>query len=187
MGFHHVALATPVIEATHRFYTDAMGFDLVKAVLAPTPEGGWAKHVFYDTGGGGMIAFWDLHVDALPPVDGAMSRGLGLPEWVNHLAFDAPDDATYERALRRWTALGFDVFEIDHEFCRSIYTVDPGGTLVEWCQDLRPFTAAERARAHRVVLEPEPDHFDAEPTVAFHAGDPALRPAWATTRHSSPA
>ena len=93
MGFHHVALATPNIEATHRFYTEAMGFELVKAVLAPTPEGGWAKHVFYETGGHGMIAFWDLHVDSLPPVNGAISRGLGLPEWVNHLAFDAPDEA----------------------------------------------------------------------------------------------
>ena len=91
MAFHHVALATPDIEATHRFYTEAMGFHLVKAVVAPTPEGGWAKHVFYDTGGGGMIAFWDLHVEALPTVRGAISRDLGLPEWVNHLAFDAPD------------------------------------------------------------------------------------------------
>ena len=106
MGFHHVALATPNIEATHRFYTEAMGFELVKAVLAPTPEGGWAKHVFYETGGHGMIAFWDLHVDSLPPVNGAISRGLGLPEWVNHLAFDAPDEAAITSALERWAALG---------------------------------------------------------------------------------
>ena len=41
------------IDATHRFYTEAMGFELVKTVVAPTPEGGWAKHVFYDTGGDG--------------------------------------------------------------------------------------------------------------------------------------
>ena len=53
MAFHHVALATTDLPATHRFYTEAMGFTLVKAVVAPTPEGGggWAKHVFYDTGG----------------------------------------------------------------------------------------------------------------------------------------
>lgn len=187
MGFHHVALATPDIEATHRFYSDAMGFDLVKAVLAPTPEGGWAKHVFYDTGGGGMIAFWDLHVEALPPVQGAMSRAVGLPEWVNHLAFDAPTDGDYDTALHRWQALGLDVFEIDHEFCRSIYTLDPAGTLVEWCQDLRPLTADERERAQRVILEPEPDHFDPEPGVQFHPGDPTRRPAWAEPRQASPA
>ena len=88
MGFHHVALATADTRATHLFYTEAMGFELMKVVSAPTPDGGWAKHLFYDTGGDGMIAFWELHDDALPPVRGAMSRDVGLPEWVNHLAFD---------------------------------------------------------------------------------------------------
>jgi catechol 2,3-dioxygenase-like lactoylglutathione lyase family enzyme len=183
-----VALATPDIEATHRFYTEAMGFDLVKAVVAPTPEGGWAKHVFYDTGGdGGMIAFWDLHVDTLLPVRGAISRDLGLPEWVNHLAFDAPDQASIDAGLARWAALGLDVFDINHEFCRSIYTVDPTGTLVEWCMDLRALTPAERERANAVIFSNEPDAFDPEPSVEFHAGDPSLRPEWATRRQASPA
>lgn len=185
MGFHHVALATPDIEATHRFYTEAMGFELVKAVVAPTPEGGWAKHVFYETGGNGLIAFWDLHVDSLPPVRGAISRDLGLPEWVNHLAFDAPNVAAYDTALARWSGLGLDVFEIDHEFCCSIYTVDPAGTLVEWCRNTRPFTAAERERAQSVILNDEPDHFDPDPHVEFHAGDPTLRPPWVMTRQPS--
>ena len=36
MGFHHVALATRDLAATHAFYTEAMGFELVKAVVAPT-------------------------------------------------------------------------------------------------------------------------------------------------------
>ncbi|HNI35880.1 MAG TPA: VOC family protein [Microthrixaceae bacterium] len=183
MAFHHVALATPDIEATHRFYTEAMGFHLVKAVVAPTPEGGWAKHVFYDTGGGGMIAFWDLHVEALPTVRGAISRDLGLPEWVNHLAFDAPDHESFAASLKRWAALGLDVFDIDHEFCRSIYTVDPTGTLVEWCHDLRSLTDAERQRADAVILLTEPDRFDDEPKVEFIPGDPLLRPEWATRNH----
>lgn len=186
MGFHHVALATPDIEATHAFYTEAMGFDLVKAVVAPTPEGGWAKHVFYDTGGNGMIAFWDLHVDSLLPVRGAISRDLGLPEWVNHLAFDAPDEAAIEAGLRRWADLGLDVFDIDHEFCRSIYTVDPAGTLVEWCMDTRALTEAERERARAVINSADPGPFDPDPTVDFHPGDPALRPEWMDRRQPSP-
>ena len=49
MAFHHVALATTDLDATHRFYTEAMGFTLVRTVVAPTGSpGGWAKHVFYD-------------------------------------------------------------------------------------------------------------------------------------------
>ncbi|MFN8049844.1 MAG: VOC family protein [Acidimicrobiales bacterium] len=181
MGFHHVAFASADISATHHFYTEAMGFELVKAVVAPTPEGGWAKHVFYDTGGGGMIAFWDLHVDSLLPVRAAISRDLGLPEWVNHLAFDAPDPAALDVALQRWGALGLDVFDIDHGFCRSLYTIDPNGTLVEWCMDTRPLTEEEREHANRIIHDPEPGEFAAEPKVDFHPGDPALRPSWMAT------
>ena len=93
MGFHHVALATKDTAATHDFYTRVMGFQLVKVVAAPTPgdKGGWSKHFFYDTGANGMIAFWELHDDDIGhdfPTD--LNRSLGLPWWVNHLAFDAP-------------------------------------------------------------------------------------------------
>src|SRR5215468_11723354 len=45
MGFHHVAIATRDLAATHRFYTEAMGFELAKVVAGKSPEGGWAKHV----------------------------------------------------------------------------------------------------------------------------------------------
>ncbi|MCX6542506.1 MAG: VOC family protein, partial [Actinobacteria bacterium] len=55
MGFHHVALATRDTAATHDFYTNVMGFSLVKVVASPTPgeHGGWSKHFFYSTAGEG--------------------------------------------------------------------------------------------------------------------------------------
>ena len=56
MGFHHVAFATRDLPATHRFYTHVMDFALAKVVAAKSPEGGWAKHVFYAMDGGDMIA-----------------------------------------------------------------------------------------------------------------------------------
>ena len=66
MAFHHVAIATRDTEANHRFYTEATGFELAKVEVAKTPKGGWAKHLFYETGEGQMIAFWELHDDTLP-------------------------------------------------------------------------------------------------------------------------
>jgi hypothetical protein len=57
MGFHHVAFASKNTDATHRFYTEAMGFALEKVVVGASPEGGWAKHFFYDTGDDSLIAF----------------------------------------------------------------------------------------------------------------------------------
>src|SRR5688500_15040893 len=134
MGFHHVAIAAKDLAATHDFYTEAMGFELVKAVVAPTDApGGWAKHLFYETGGNGLIAFWELHDDRVGEAwSPAISTGLGLPIWVNHLAFDAADLDDIAARRERWLDRGIDVMEVDHGFCVSIYTTDPNGTTVEW-------------------------------------------------------
>jgi catechol 2,3-dioxygenase-like lactoylglutathione lyase family enzyme len=155
MAFHHVALATRDIDATHRFYTDVMGFALVKAVVAPTPNGGWARHVFYDTGDA-MIAFWDLHDPKMVDFDPAISTGLGLDAWVNHLAFAARDLDDIEDRKQRWLDAGYDVVEIDHGFCVSVYANDPNGILVEWCTDTKPYTEADRVAAQAAIDTAEP-------------------------------
>ena len=172
MAFHHVALATRDIDATHRFYTEVMGFTLAKAVVAPTPNGGWARHVFYDTGDG-MIAFWDLHDPKMVDFDPAISTGLGLEAWVNHIAFAARDLDDIESRKQRWLDSGFDVVEIDHGFCVSVYANDPNGILVEWCTDTKPYTEGDRIAAQAAIdiaeppLEqpPEPKFFKAPVTT----------------------
>ena len=58
--FHHVAVASKDVKKSHKFYTEAMGFKLKKIVKRQSPEGGWTKHIFYDTGDGGLFAIWDL-------------------------------------------------------------------------------------------------------------------------------
>jgi len=63
MPFHHVAITTRDLDATHRFYTEAMGFELVKVEAAPTTESGWARHLFYDTGNGELFAVWDIRLE----------------------------------------------------------------------------------------------------------------------------
>src|SRR5262249_28280419 len=97
MGFHHTAFATRDLAATHRFYTEAMGFQLAKVVTAPTEGGGWAKHAFYEISTGEYIAFWELHDKSIPNQwSPAISTGMGLPIWVNHIAFRANDLADIE-------------------------------------------------------------------------------------------
>jgi catechol 2,3-dioxygenase-like lactoylglutathione lyase family enzyme len=180
MGVHHIALATRDLEATHRFYTELMGFTLVKTVVGPTDNpGGWARHVFYDTGGGGMIAFWDLHDDKLGDFPTAISTGIGLPAWVNHLAFDATVE-DLDACRDRWLAGGLDVVEVDHGFCRSIYTDDPNGTLVEWCADVRALTPEEADQALAAIHDPHPAA-DERPDVRFH-----LAADYAASREPAP-
>jgi catechol 2,3-dioxygenase-like lactoylglutathione lyase family enzyme len=169
MGIHHVAIATRDIDATHAFYTDAMGFDLVKVVAAPTEGGGWSRHLFYDTHGQGLIAFWDIHDEPSVPADfePSISQGLGLPVWTNHLAFDAASLDALAEHKRRWLDAGHDVAEIDHGWCTSIYAMDPNGIMVEFCCTTRTFTDAERADAARLLAADRPE-LEAPPVPVFH-------------------
>ncbi|HYD47526.1 MAG TPA: VOC family protein [Terriglobales bacterium] len=167
MGFHHTAFATRDVEATHKFYTDAMGFELAKVVCGPTPEGGWAKHLFYETGNDEYIAFWDLHDVTSNDWSPSISLGQGLPLWVNHLAFRARDVADIGVRLQRWLDHGCEVHEVDHGWCTSIYTVDPNGILVEFCTTTRALTQADRNEAQALLRDPKPP-FEAPPRVQVH-------------------
>jgi len=68
---------------------------------------------------------------------------------------------------RRWTAHGLVVYEIDHGWCRSIYTVDPNGIFVEFCTTTATLTAADRVQALRLLSDPNPP-LDGVPDVIVH-------------------
>ena len=157
MGFHHLAVVTKDAVANDVFYQRVMGFELVKVEVGSTPDG-WAKHLFYDTGSDGMIAFWELHDEKIGnDFPTALSEGFGLPIWVNHIAFAARDLDDIESRKQRWLEHGYDVMEIDHHWCTSIYTADPNGTLVEFCTTTREFTAADKSEARRLLTAAKAD------------------------------
>jgi len=178
MAFHHVAIATRDLDATHRFYTEAMGFELVKVEAGPAPEGGWARHLFYDTGGGECLAVWDVHDDpAFPPdFDPSISRGLGLPAWTNHLAFDAPDLAALDASQQRWLDHGHAVLRIDHGWCTSIYLDDPNGIAVEFCCTTRAFTDDDRREADNQRRTAQPTLHEPPIVEVIESGKPASMP-----------
>jgi len=88
--------------------------------------------------------------------DPSISRGLGLPTWTNHLAFAAPDLDALTAARERWRAHGYDVLQIDHGWCTSIYVDDPNGIAVEWCCTTRAFTAADADEADELRRADQP-------------------------------
>jgi catechol 2,3-dioxygenase-like lactoylglutathione lyase family enzyme len=161
MAFHHVAIAAKNPERSHKFYTEAMGFRLVKVVKRQTPDGGWTKHIFYDTGNGELFAIWDLRgiegvvveADAWKP---GMSTGRGLPYWVDHVAFDCEDIGGLEFAKHRWLDHGYHVSEVKHEFIHSVYTRDPDGTLVEFTYYTQPLTDADIDEALELLADDTP-------------------------------
>lgn len=178
MPFHHLAVATRDIRATDVFYSEAMGFDLVKVEVGKTPDGGWAKHFFYDTGDGELMAFWELHDDSIPAdFPTGLSRAAGLPEWVNHIAFAAHDLDDLRAHRQRWLDHGYDALEIDHRWCHSIYTVDPGGTLVEFCLTTAAFDAADRERARAALTSDDLAFVDPKSIEVHRAGKPPAHKA----------
>jgi catechol 2,3-dioxygenase-like lactoylglutathione lyase family enzyme len=172
MAFHHLAIATRDAKATHAFYTGAMGFALAKLEVARVGKRGFAKHLFYDTGNGEMIAFWDFY-DAGLPADWspAISDALGLPHWANHIAFAARDLADLDARRKRWLDHGHDVTEIDHGWCTSIYTNDPNGIMVEFCTSTRTLGSADREEALQLLAAASPPVAAAPPSRIFRAAD----------------
>jgi catechol 2,3-dioxygenase-like lactoylglutathione lyase family enzyme len=166
MAFHHVAIATRDLDATHQFYADAMGFELSHVDIVPYMEHGWARHLFYDTGNGEMLAVWDLHDAGLPDFDPAISTGLGLPHFVNHIAFGASTLEDLDSRKDRWLGNGHDVVRIDHGWCVSIYTNDPNGIMVEFCCTTRVFDGDDRRNAHTLRRQSGPDVVDRTPPPA---------------------
>lgn len=154
MGYHHLALAVRDIKAIHDFYEGVMGFELVKVEVAETPGGGWAKHFFYRMEDDSkFIAFWEMH--GTPGSDRQfetnISKAAGLPDFINHIAFDVKDMGDLQRRRDQWLRSGRDVMEIDHGWCYSVYTKDPNDNLVEFCVTTGAFTAEDRSFALRAL------------------------------------
>ena len=154
MGYHHLALVCRDIQAIHDFYEGVMGFELVKVETG----GGWAKHFFYRMEDDHkFIAFWELHdVPGTENLETNLSKAAGVPDHINHIAFDVVDMADLQRRKRQWRDAGLEVMEIDHKWCHSIYTRDPNGTLVEFCVTTGSFTAEDRSAALRAMTSRDP-------------------------------
>lgn len=158
MSYHHLALATKDMKATHDFYEGVMGFELVKVEVAPVPSGGWGKHFFYRLAGDNtkFIAFWELH--DTPSQDKhiySLNEAANLPDGTNHFSFNVDTTEALNERRIRWNEAGHDVLEIDHNWCHSVYTKDPDGNFVEFCLTTGTFTEADRTRAIEALSETE--------------------------------
>lgn len=135
-GFSHVGLATGDMDATRVFYSEVLGFPAVRCDVLKVVEGGEIQHVFFDAGGGQMIAFMGPRgVEGIPEdFDAGINRGLGLPSGMVHFAFEAGSPEALREKRSALLARGVRVSPIvDHEWCESIYFRDPNGIDLEYC------------------------------------------------------
>lgn len=169
MAYHHLALACRDIQAIHHFYEGVMGFELVKVEIGPVPEGGWAKHFFYRMEDDStFIAFWELHdVPGMEAMETNLSKAAGLPDQINHISFDVTDMSELMRRKQNWLDAGLDVLEINHNWCLSVYTRDPNGTMVEFCLTTGRFDEDDRAAALKALTTSEPEFTPPPALVEF--------------------
>lgn len=131
-GVNHLALVTPDMDATVRFYAGVLGMRVVATTMA-----GPMRHYFFELGPQNTIAFFEI--------EGAetFAKGAGSPPdrpiQMDHLSFNVPDEAALEQLRKRLLAAGSEVTEVvDHGFIRSVYFTDPNGIALEasyWVTD----------------------------------------------------
>jgi len=139
LGFNHIDLATNNMAATRAFYEGILGFPVVRADRVER-EGspGYSEHVFFDCGGGQMIAFASAeHAPGRWPanLDTSINKGLGMPGATYHFAFEAGSLENLLALKADLESKGVKVRGVeDHEgWCRSIYFLDPNGLQMEFC------------------------------------------------------
>jgi catechol 2,3-dioxygenase-like lactoylglutathione lyase family enzyme len=150
-GINHLALVTPDMDATVRFYHGVLGMRLVATLMA-----GPMRHYFFEMAPGNTVAFFEVagvETFALPA---------GIPDprkaQLDHLSFNVADEAALEDLRRRLLDEGSEVtVVVDHDIMKSIYFTDPHGIALEasaWMVDVTGRPADYRDT--RVFADPDP-------------------------------
>jgi catechol 2,3-dioxygenase-like lactoylglutathione lyase family enzyme len=131
-GMNHLALVTPDMDETVRFYHGVLGMRLVATVMA-----GPMRHYFFEMGPQNTVAFFEwkgaptYRKAAGVPVPGAVQ--------LDHISFNMPDEDALLRLRRRLQAAGCEITDVvDHDIVRSVYFTDPNGISLEaswWAAD----------------------------------------------------
>jgi catechol 2,3-dioxygenase-like lactoylglutathione lyase family enzyme len=135
-GFSHIGLSTLDLDKTRAFYEDVLGFKPVVADTITIEEGGYLRHMFFDVGGGQLIAFLEPNgVSDVPArYDAGINHGLGVPAGFYHFAFEAGSTAALAQKRNELRGKGVETTEIvDHGWAQSIYFKDPNGLSLEYC------------------------------------------------------
>ena len=150
-GVNHLALITPDMDVTTRFYAGVLGMPLISTLLA-----GPMRHYFFEIGPGNTVAFFEVAgAETFPKIAGGPAPH---PVQLDHLSFNVPDEDALLQLRERLLAAGSEVTEVvDHGQVKSVYFTDPNGIALEasyWVIDGtgRPMDPTDR----RLFEDPDP-------------------------------
>ncbi len=149
---HHNAYVTKDQEATRAFYEDLIGLPLV-ATWSEADELFGAErvycHTFFGLGDGSALAFFQFANQE----DADLFDPELAPSPFRHIALKVStelQDAIAKRLQHAdWRPEG--TFVLEHGYCRSLYTEDPNGLLIEFTVDtpeVEAIAAERRPKAH---------------------------------------
>ena len=136
-GIHHIAFASRDTKATFDFYHNKLGMDLVRTENHRQGDG-FFRHYFFDMGNDQMMGFFEVNnVGEEENYHTDLSKSVGLPLWVNHIAFNAETEERYEEIKTRAKENGIEFFaQIDHDWVKSMYFLDPNGLMLEYTYEI---------------------------------------------------
>ncbi len=88
IGINHIALVTPDLDATVRFYGQLLGLQLIAAMARRSARLG--RHVMFDAGGGVLHFFESPEARIFAPPVGHTWTPLTLPGALQHVALQVP-------------------------------------------------------------------------------------------------
>jgi glyoxylase I family protein len=142
---HHIAYRCRDAQRTVEFYTQVIGLKYAAGLMPPESRDkpSWplnepgqpprkvvgepsdSIHIFFELGDGSYLAFFDV---ASAPDEGPDTS----PWWVKHIAFETESMEKLLAAKARLEKHGVQVLgPKDHDFCQSIYFMDPDGHRLE--------------------------------------------------------
>jgi catechol 2,3-dioxygenase-like lactoylglutathione lyase family enzyme len=148
-GVNHLALVTPDMDVTVRFYHGVLGMPLVATLMA-----GPMRHYFFKIDASNTVAFfeWQGMEPFRKPAGWPTQHALQF----DHLSFNLPDRAALLDVQQRLREAGSEVTEVvDHGMIKSIYFTDPTGIALEasyWETDATALPAGDR----QTFLDPNP-------------------------------
>lgn len=150
-GINHLALVTPDMDATVRFYAGVLGMRLSATLMA-----GPMRHYFFEMGPENTVAFFEVQgAETFAKPAGAPSdRAIQF----DHLSFNVPDEHALEVLRKRLLAAGTEVTGVvDHGIMHSVYFTDPNGIALEaswWVTD--PTGRPDDFTDGEVYADPDP-------------------------------
>ncbi len=134
---HHTAYVTKDQEATRHFYEDILGFPLLATWSEADELFGAVRvycHTFFGLADGSALAFFQFADEE----DQQLFDPELAPSPFRHIALqvDAEGQAELERRLEEHDWKPESTYVLEHGYCRSLYTEDPNGMLLEFTVDV---------------------------------------------------